>query len=56
MKTLDMKGVIYVQENISPVKLKTLEMYNATVEFHGQDCIDAETQARHVSQVRAQGS
>ena len=54
MKTLDMKGVIYVSENISPAKLKVLKMYNASLEFHGQDCIDTETQARHVAEVRAQ--
>ncbi len=40
------KGVIFLPENASPSKVEALKHYNATLKFHGQDCLTTELHAK----------
>ena len=46
MSLLDIPGVIFVPENASPTKLKTIEQYGAEVRVAGDDCVVAEAAGR----------
>ena len=42
MKRFGGRGTIYLPENASPAKVETLRLYEAELEFHGDDCIKSE--------------
>ena len=46
LQRLNMKGFIFVPENISEAKLRDLKAYNVEIRFHGEDCVEAENHAR----------
>ena len=48
-KQLDIPCTIYVPQNASSTKLKNMENYGASINIHGQDCVDAEKKARDES-------
>lgn len=40
------KGIIFLPENASPSKVAALEHYNASLKFHGLDCLTTELHAK----------
>ncbi len=46
MNRLGIKGVIYLPESASPLKIQMLENLGATLRFFGSDCEETETHAR----------
>lgn len=46
MKRFGARGTIYLPENASPAKVETLRLYEAELEFHGDDCIKSEMFAK----------
>ena len=52
MKTLGMKGVICVPNDVSSSKDQTLKLLNANLVYHGQDCVETEIEARRVAEAR----
>ena len=40
------KGIIFLPENASPSKVATLKHYNASLKFHGLDCLTTELHAK----------
>lgn len=45
LSKLNMKGVVFVPENTSTTKIDNIRNYNATLEFFGTDCMQAEIHA-----------
>jgi len=43
------EGTIYMPENVSQVKVETLRLYGADLQFFGDDCVKAEMKAREVA-------
>ena len=50
LSTLGMRGSIYLPENPSPQKLAMLRRYDVDLTFHGTDGVEAEREARRVSE------
>ena len=46
---LGIQCTIYVPKDASPVKLENMSLYEADIEYVGNDCIECETKARDVS-------
>ncbi|HHF7374899.1 threonine/serine dehydratase [Legionella bozemanae] len=42
---LNLPGVIFVPENVSPVKKENISFYNAPLRLYGKDCVETELQA-----------
>lgn len=42
---LNLPGVIFVPENVSPVKKENIGFYNASLRLYGEDCVETELQA-----------
>ncbi|HHT0593510.1 TPA: threonine/serine dehydratase [Legionella anisa] len=42
---LNLRGVIFVPENVSPVKKENISFYNAPLRLYGKDCVETELQA-----------
>ena len=49
-KELGITGVIYVPADASPSKLELIRSYGAEVRVHGNDCIEAEAEARRAAE------
>ena len=54
LKKFNLKGTVYVPENISSAKLEVLRLYGADIKFFGTDCVHAETEARKVARETGQ--
>lgn len=50
LETLGLRGSIYLPENASPQKVAMLRRYDVALVFHGTDGVEAERQARRVSE------
>jgi len=50
LETLGLRGSIYLPENASPQKVAMLRRYDVALMFHGADGVEAERQARRVSE------
>ena len=50
LSTLGMHGSIYLPENASPQKIAMLRRYDVALKFHGYDGVEAEREARRVSE------
>ena len=49
LRKFKLKGTIFVPENISSAKLEILRLYEADIEFFGNDCVLAEMRAREIA-------
>jgi len=49
LNKFDCPGTIFLPENAAEVKIRSLRLYDPDLQFHGTDCIQAETQARHTA-------
>ena len=47
VEKLKLKGTIFLPENASPVKIRTLKRSKVDVRLHGEDCVEAEIYARN---------
>ena len=50
LETLGLRGSIYLPENASPQKVAMLRRYDVALKFHGTDGVEAERQARRISE------
>jgi len=46
LQKLNIKGDIYLPENVAKSKIEALKYYNAPVKFYGTDCVETEIHAR----------
>lgn len=46
LRTLDLKGTIFVPENAAPTKVAAIKRYGAKIETQGVDCLETEIHAR----------
>ena len=49
MKILGINGSIIVPENIAPNKVENIKNLGGTVEYYGNDCLEAEQRAQEIS-------
>ena len=49
MKILGINGSIIVPENIAPNKVENIKNLGGNVEYHGNDCLEAEQRAQEIS-------
>ena len=54
LRILGLKGAIYVPENLARAKLDVLNMYRATLMFHGNDMVTTEKYARKTAEENGQ--
>ena len=54
LNRLGIKGVIYLPESASPLKVRMLTELDATIRFHGSDCEATETHARQQAEKAGQ--
>lgn len=52
LKSIGAKGIIFVASTVTATKLEALKSYGVEVRHHGDDCMDAEIEARRAAQVR----
>lgn len=45
LHNLNLPGVIFVPENVSPVKKENISFYNVPLKLYGRDCVETELQA-----------
>lgn len=50
LQKLGITGTIFLPENVSPAKIEALRLYNAHLEFFGDDCVKAEMEARRIAE------
>jgi len=50
LKQLDAKGLLFLPENTSNVKIQAIKSYGAEPRFHGKNCGDTESFARHYAE------
>ena len=54
LSTAGLRGSIYLPENASPQKIAMLRRYDVDLKFHGTDGVEAEREARRVSEQEGQ--
>jgi threonine dehydratase len=54
LHTLQIKGKIFVPENISKAKIENIRNYHPALEFYGNDCVIAERHAREYARMHNQ--
>ena len=54
MKTLGVKGTIFVPECASPTKMEAIKKSGGKLEIYGDDCVKAESRAKDIAQETGQ--